>query len=140
MIVIGCHNIFHCVLLESFYEGKTNFYSSVVIYQKIYLSLFNIFSSGKSDLFNGFFIHLSIDHIFFEKWIFLFLLDFCKPGTYSSNGFAPCEECEISTYQDKSNSTSCVKCPDGQVTSKTGSTRKSDCSSKFIFFQHLGIS
>lgn len=53
---------------------------------------------------------------------------FCKPGTYSSNGFAPCEECEISTYQDKSNSTSCVKCPDGQVTSKTGSTRKSDCS------------
>lgn len=116
------------------------------MFYNLWVINFIIIKAIKSFFFNDYFLffsfrwHLSIDYIFFEKWIFLFLLDFCKPGTYSSNGFAPCEECEISTYQDKSNSTSCVKCPDGQVTSKTGSTRKSDCSSKFVFFQHLGIS
>lgn len=53
---------------------------------------------------------------------------FCKPGTYSIDGFAPCEDCEISTYQDKFNSTSCIPCPHNRVTSKQGATNRSDCS------------
>ncbi|GAB1600780.1 sushi, von Willebrand factor type A, EGF and pentraxin domain-containing protein 1-like [Argonauta hians] len=54
---------------------------------------------------------------------------FCQPGTYSGTGYAPCQLCELSTYQENYNSTSCRKCPGLTITTTFAATHLSQCSS-----------
>ncbi|CAI9715910.1 sushi, von Willebrand factor type A, EGF and pentraxin domain-containing 1-like [Octopus vulgaris] len=54
--------------------------------------------------------------------------DFCRPGTFSSNGFSPCQQCELSTYQENYNATSCQKCPGSSITTTFGANHFSNCS------------
>eukprot|EP00794_Sanderia_malayensis_P018983 gene18983-20890_t len=39
----------------------------------------------------------------------------CAPGSKSSNGFAPCENCTIGTYQPRTGRTVCLPCPGGRT-------------------------
>ena len=49
----------------------------------------------------------------------------CAKGTYLLNN--KCVACAAGTYNDKVGQNECTKCPDGYVTSGTGSTSKSAC-------------
>ena len=42
-----------------------------------------------------------------------------------------CEDCGYGFYQDRSDQTYCLECPEGRTTFQTGSSEISDCFRKF---------
>ena len=53
-----------------------------------------------------------------ESIIFLFLffvIEICEPGTYSSNGLAPCDQCPKGYYQLRSGQQLCVPCSNATI-------------------------
>ena len=54
----------------------------------------------------------------------------CGMGSYSPDGFYPCEPCYIGTYGLDIGSTDCTPCPDGKTTTNIGSYDLTDCRGK----------
>ncbi|GAB6033237.1 Signal peptide, CUB and EGF-like domain-containing protein 2 [Chamberlinius hualienensis] len=51
----------------------------------------------------------------------------CKPGRYSVDGFEPCMECAVGSYQPDAGRTWCISCNGNIATKFAGSTSFSDC-------------
>uniref|UniRef100_A0A1I7ZM80 Sushi domain-containing protein n=1 Tax=Steinernema glaseri TaxID=37863 RepID=A0A1I7ZM80_9BILA len=57
----------------------------------------------------------------------LHCLEYCQPGFFSSDGFAPCTACDRGYYQSQKGATSCGKCPMGTSTGAIGATEPKQC-------------
>lgn len=51
----------------------------------------------------------------------------CEPGSFSSSGFQPCDQCSLGTYQPDRGRLSCVSCGSGITTAFRGSQLFQDC-------------
>ena len=54
----------------------------------------------------------------------------CPPGSYSSTGSIPCQDCPRHTYQPYFGLTRCITCPNGRHTASTGETEVTMCKGK----------
>lgn len=62
----------------------------------------------------------------------------CGPGTFSSDGFSPCQPCSIGTYQPSSGRVLCYPCPGGGTFGGVpGAVSISECPSKYSFRSYL---
>ncbi|KAI0345649.1 hypothetical protein BDW22DRAFT_1353201 [Trametopsis cervina] len=51
----------------------------------------------------------------------------CQPGTWSSTGYQPCDQCPGGTYQSQYQSTSCTLAQEGWYATGPGATSQSQC-------------
>lgn len=54
----------------------------------------------------------------------------CLPGSHSSTGYKPCEDCPLDTYQPYYGHVTCTDCPYGLRTAKVGVTEVTSCKGK----------
>ncbi|XP_003470606.1 signal peptide, CUB and EGF-like domain-containing protein 1 isoform X2 [Cavia porcellus] len=54
----------------------------------------------------------------------------CSPGSFSADGFRPCQACALGTYQPEPGRTSCFPCGGGLLTKHEGATSFQDCEAK----------
>ena len=66
-------------------------------------------------------------HFVHDRYYFLFFVDSCRPGTYSSTGVEPCSPCAIGEYQSSVGTSSCLKCDKGKFTQTIGSSSEVNC-------------
>ena len=67
--------------------------------------------------------------------ILLPLLAPCPPGNFSSDGFSPCQTCQLGTYQPHSGRVVCYPCPGGgKFGGKAGAVSVSECPSMYSTF------
>ncbi|XP_004845491.1 signal peptide, CUB and EGF-like domain-containing protein 1 isoform X3 [Heterocephalus glaber] len=54
----------------------------------------------------------------------------CSPGSFSADGFKPCQTCPLGTYQPEPGRTGCLPCGGGLLTKHEGATSFQDCEAK----------
>ncbi|XP_052496136.1 signal peptide, CUB and EGF-like domain-containing protein 1 [Budorcas taxicolor] len=54
----------------------------------------------------------------------------CSPGSFSTDGFRPCQACPVGTYQPEPGRTGCFPCGGGLLTKHEGSASFQDCEAK----------
>uniref|UniRef100_A0A8C5V832 Signal peptide, CUB and EGF-like domain-containing protein 1 n=1 Tax=Microcebus murinus TaxID=30608 RepID=A0A8C5V832_MICMU len=54
----------------------------------------------------------------------------CSPGSFSVDGFKPCQACPVGTYQPEPGRTSCFPCGGGLLTKHEGTASFQDCEAK----------
>nr|XP_014338742.1 PREDICTED: signal peptide, CUB and EGF-like domain-containing protein 1 [Bos mutus] len=54
----------------------------------------------------------------------------CSPGSFSTDGFRPCQACPMGTYQPEPGRTGCFPCGGGLLTKHEGSASFQDCEAK----------
>ncbi|CAK6444003.1 unnamed protein product [Pipistrellus nathusii] len=54
----------------------------------------------------------------------------CSPGSFSADGFRPCQACPVGTYQPEPGRTGCFPCGGGLLTKHEGSASFQDCEAK----------
>ncbi|EPQ61267.1 hypothetical protein GLOTRDRAFT_32348 [Gloeophyllum trabeum ATCC 11539] len=60
----------------------------------------------------------------------------CSPGTYSSNGQKPCQDCPAGTYQSQSGATSCTAAQAGWYAKGTGNKQQEQCGQGYYSTGH----
>lgn len=54
----------------------------------------------------------------------------CSPGSFSADGFRPCQACPVGTYQPEPGRTGCFPCGGGLLTKHEGTASFQDCEAK----------
>ncbi|XP_070267362.1 signal peptide, CUB and EGF-like domain-containing protein 1 isoform X1 [Myotis yumanensis] len=54
----------------------------------------------------------------------------CSPGSFSADGFRPCQACPVGTYQPEPGRTNCFPCGGGLLTKHEGMASFQDCEAK----------
>ncbi|XP_037016696.2 signal peptide, CUB and EGF-like domain-containing protein 1 isoform X3 [Artibeus jamaicensis] len=54
----------------------------------------------------------------------------CSPGSFSADGFRPCQDCPVGTYQPEPGRTGCFLCGGGLLTKHGGAASFQDCEAK----------
>ncbi|KAB1270006.1 signal peptide protein; CUB and EGF-like domain-containing protein 1 [Camelus dromedarius] len=54
----------------------------------------------------------------------------CSPGSFSTDGFRPCQACPVGTYQPEPGRTGCFPCGGGLLTKHEGTASFQDCEAK----------
>ncbi|XP_036884399.1 signal peptide, CUB and EGF-like domain-containing protein 1 isoform X1 [Sturnira hondurensis] len=54
----------------------------------------------------------------------------CSPGSFSADGFQPCQACPVGTYQPEPGRTGCFLCGGGLLTKHEGAASFQDCEAK----------
>ena len=65
---------------------------------------------------------------------------FCKPGSFSYDGFVPCMPCPKGSYSSLNRSPSCTECPGDTWTPQVGQQSSSACKGGYISLSHRPIS
>lgn len=64
---------------------------------------------------------------------FLILVAPCDPGSFSSNGIAPCSLCPLNSYSDNYGVSACTQCGPSQITGSTGASSATSCIGLSLF-------
>ncbi|MGH0131789.1 UNVERIFIED_CONTAM: hypothetical protein FKN15_053155 [Acipenser sinensis] len=54
----------------------------------------------------------------------------CQPGEFSSDGFKPCQSCQLGSYQPEAGRTTCFSCGGNLITKHSGAVTFQDCETK----------
>jgi len=72
--------------------------------------------------------YLCFLNLHFRTIVFFSVL--CEPGQYSQDGYVPCKQCPVGTFQPEYGRLSCQACDGGLATKTPGAVTFKDCEVK----------